>query len=95
MGILERWNQYRERKAIQHRKESDLAELIERMVQESDPAIRKVAGYRQQLQKPVENALGYIEGLIASIPGPVNLSAESWDKDPADPGGDRPTAPGT
>jgi methylthioribose-1-phosphate isomerase len=55
MGILERWNQYRERKYRQRRKASDLAELIERMVQESDPAIRKVSGYRRQLQKPVEN----------------------------------------
>jgi len=56
--------------------------LIERMVQDSNPAIRKVAGYQRQLQKPVENALGYIEGLISSIPGPFNLSAEHWDKDP-------------
>jgi hypothetical protein len=82
MGILERWNQYRERKDKQRQKASDLAELIERLVQESDPGIRKVPGYRQQLQKPVENALGHIEGLISSIPGPVRLSAESWDRDP-------------
>jgi hypothetical protein len=82
MGILERWNQYREQRERQRRKAANLAELIERMVQESDPAIRKVSGYRQHLQKPVENALGYIEGLISSIPGPVSLSVESWDKDP-------------
>lgn len=82
MGILERWNQYSERKERQRQKASELAELTERMVQESAPGIRKVPGYRQQLQKPVESALGYIEGLISSIPGPVSLSAELWDKDP-------------
>ena len=82
MAILEKWSQYLERKRRQRQKEAALAELIERMVQDSDPAIRKVAGYRRQLQKPVENALGYIEGLISSIPGPFSLSAEYWDKDP-------------
>ena len=82
MGILDTWNQYREAKKNQRQKESDLIDLIERMVQDSDPLIRKVAGYRNQLKQPVENALGHIESLISSIPGPFNLSAESWDKDP-------------
>ncbi len=82
MGILDTWNQYREAKKNRRQKETDLIDLIERMVQDSDPSIRKVAGYRKQLQQPVENALGHIESLIASIPGPFSLSAEAWDKDP-------------
>lgn len=82
MAILDKWSRYLERKKRQREKDAALVELIERMVQDSDPAIRKVAGYRRQLQKPVENALGYIEGLISSIPGPFSLSAGYWDKDP-------------
>jgi hypothetical protein len=82
MIILGKWNQYRERKRRQRQKEAALIEWIERMVQDSDPAIRKVAGYQRQLQKPVENALKHIEGLISLIPGPFSLSAEHWDKDP-------------
>jgi hypothetical protein len=82
MAILERWSQYFELKRSQRQKAAALVEWIERMVQDSDPAIRKVPGYRQQLQKPVENALGYIEDLISCIPGPFSLSAEYWDKDP-------------
>jgi len=82
MGILDTWNQYREAKKNQRQKYSNLIDLIERMVQDSDPSIRKVAGYRKQLQQPVENALGHIESLISSIPGPFSLSAEAWDKDP-------------
>jgi hypothetical protein len=82
MTILGKWSQYRERKSRQRQKEAALVELIERMVQDSDPAIRKVAGYRHQLQKPVENALEHIEGLISLIPGPFSLSTEHWDKDP-------------
>jgi hypothetical protein len=57
--------------------ESDLIDLTERMVQDSDPSIRKVAGYRKQLKQPVENALGHIENLISSIPGPyLNFGAK-------------------
>jgi hypothetical protein len=82
MGILGTWNQYREAKKNQRQKESDLIDLIERMVQDSDPSIRKAAGYRKQLKQPVENALGHIESLISSIPGPFRLSTEAWDKDP-------------
>jgi hypothetical protein len=54
MGNLYTWKRYREAKKNQRQKASDLAELIERLVQESDLGIRKVPGYRQQLQKPVE-----------------------------------------
>jgi hypothetical protein len=48
MGILDRWSQYRERKKRQRQKESSLVDLIERMVQDSDPSVRKVAGYRRE-----------------------------------------------
>lgn len=82
MGILDGWSRYRDRKQRQRRRAADLVELIERMVKDSDPSIRKVAGYRQKLQRPVEKALGHIEDLISSIPGPFRLSAESWDRDP-------------
>jgi hypothetical protein len=82
MGILERWRFYRDRKKGERERSEALAELIEQMVKDSDPSIRKVAGYRQQLQSPVEKALEYIDNLIAAIPGPLGLSAELWDKDP-------------
>ena len=82
MRILDEWIRYREKEKRQRRDAAALVELIERMVQDSDPSIRKVAGYQQQLQRPVANALGYIEGLVSSITGPFSLSVEAWDKDP-------------
>lgn len=81
MGIIDRWNQYRELKRRQGQKESAMAQWIERMVQETDPSIRKVEGYRKQLRVPVENALEYVDGVISAIPGPFSLSADRWDKD--------------
>lgn len=80
-GLRGWWERYRDEKRRQRERDELLAELVEHMVQASDPAIRKVAGYRERLKPPVAGALGYIEALIELIPGPVRLSAEAWDKD--------------
>ncbi len=82
MRIKDRWNQSREMKKRKRKKDDTIVEWIDRMLQESDPSIRKVPGYREQLRQPFENAMGYLEGLISSIPGPFSISAEQWDKDP-------------
>lgn len=82
LGIVGKWGQFRERKMMRKQREAELTGLIERMVADSDPSLRKVAGYREQLQGPVENALGHIRDLIGAIPGPFRLSAAGWDKDP-------------
>lgn len=82
MGIIDRWSQYREQKRREAQREADMAHWIERMVEESDPSLRKVEGYQRQLRSPVENALGYLEALVAGIPGPFSLSVERWDSDP-------------
>jgi hypothetical protein len=82
MRIKDRWNQSREVKKRKRKKDDTIVEWIDRMLQESDPSIRKVPGYREQLRQPFENAMGYLEGLISSIPGPFSISAGQWDKDP-------------
>lgn len=82
MRIKDRWNQSRELKKRKRKKDDTIVEWIDRMLQESDPSIRKVPGYREQLRQPFENAMGYLEGLISSIPGPFSISADQWDKDP-------------
>jgi hypothetical protein len=56
--------------------------MVERVVQHSDPGIRSVIGYRQRLSQPVENARAYIERLVATVPGPADLSPGSWGKNP-------------
>ncbi len=82
MRVLDRWRESRARKRTQRHKEAALGERIERMVQESDPSIRTVAGYRRQLREPVESAVAYFEGLIGAIPGPFSLAPGNWDRDP-------------
>ncbi len=58
MRIKDKWNQSREVKKRRRQKETTISEWIDRMLQESDPSIRKVPGYREQLRQPFENAMG-------------------------------------
>lgn len=82
MGIRDRWNQYRDLKNSQRQREAALLESIERLVTESDPSLRTVTGYRQELRKPLEAALAYMGNLVSAIPGPFDLSGQLWDQDP-------------
>jgi hypothetical protein len=82
MGIRDKWTRYRELKRSQRQREAALTESIERMVADSDPSLRTVTGYRQELQKPLENALAHMEDLISTIPGPFELSGRLWDQEP-------------
>ena len=82
MGIKDKWIRYREQKRSQGQREALLGEWIERMVEDSEPSIRSVTGYQQRLRKPLEKALAYMQDLIATIPGPFDLSGRLWDQDP-------------
>jgi hypothetical protein len=49
-----RWAAYRQAKTNERLSKALLGEVIERLVQESLPSIRRVGGYRQQLLAPIE-----------------------------------------
>ena len=80
-SIMEKWGRHRDKKKKQRENEAELVQWIERLAGGSESPIRKVEGYREKLRKPVENAIGHIQGVIDSIPGPFGLSPTSWDKD--------------
>ncbi len=81
-SLRDRWASYRRAKTNERLRKAVLGEVIERLVQESLPSIRRVGGYRKQLLAPIENAFAYMEKLVGAIPGPVSLTAGAWDKDP-------------
>jgi hypothetical protein len=82
MRIKDKWKQSRELKKKKREKDLTMTEWIDRMLRESHPSILRVSGYREQLLKPFESAVSYLDGLISNIPGPFTLSADHWDKDP-------------
>ncbi len=72
----------REARAGKRRQEAALREAIQRVMHWSAPAVCTLRGCRRELRSPVENALGYIQGAINAIPGPVRLAPDRWGQDP-------------
>ncbi len=80
--LWHRWRISRASRTAEKRREALAAEMVERVVQHSDPGIRNARGYRHQLRLPVANAMAYIECLVAKVPGPIDLSPDRWDNTP-------------
>lgn len=55
---------------------------IEHAVAMVDPLLKTVSGYRRKLAAPVRHALAYCDGLVAGIPGPVEINARAFAADP-------------
>jgi hypothetical protein len=47
-----------------------------------DPLLKAAPGFERQLAGPLEHALGYCEGLVAGLPGPVDINREAFAHDP-------------
>ncbi len=62
-----------------HQRSVDLA--IERIVNQANPAMRGLGGYRRKLFPVVERLLAYSEELVAQVPGPTTVDPESWSSD--------------
>ncbi|MDD5176996.1 MAG: hypothetical protein PHQ05_11300 [Sterolibacterium sp.] len=60
----------------------DERHAIGQVVTVADPMLKTVSGYERRLSPAVRRALVYCEGLVAMIPGPVELTARSFVSDP-------------
>ena len=82
MGMLRRiLGNYLKNKPIrQHARE--IEEAIQRVVEEVNPRIRFVPGYRDKLGNATWRALKYTDRIIEGIAGPVECSREQWQRDP-------------
>lgn len=85
--IWKKWTagvaRFKENRSSRRQKESALRDTIEQVVQASNPVICTLRGdCRRALERPVENALAYIDQAVAAIPGPVELSSRKWHHDP-------------
>jgi len=54
-----------------------LMDAIEMVVDNSSPKIRLIRGYKKKLRQSVESALGHIDRLVETIPGPMDVTAQS------------------
>jgi hypothetical protein len=58
-----------------------LLAAIERLVDLVDPALRNARGYARKLETPVQHALNYCSGLVAALPGPVDINQRAFASD--------------
>jgi hypothetical protein len=61
--------------------EARLRELIEEVVEETDPRIRALGNYRRALSPSVAQAFGYVTGLVGQIPPAIPIDAQAWATD--------------
>ncbi|HHJ16224.1 MAG TPA: hypothetical protein ENJ80_05945 [Gammaproteobacteria bacterium] len=81
-AFREKRRQRRRIKATEQARERELQEAIEHVVDEVDPRIRALGGYRKKLRPCVERTLTYCSDLVDRIPESIEASSKSWGKDP-------------
>jgi len=62
--------------------EDDIEQAIDIVVEQTDPRLRFVRGFRRTLRKPVVRSLVYVEDLVTRIPGPFEISRKTYGSDP-------------
>lgn len=47
-----------------------------------DPMLATTPGFEKHLSGPVQHALGYCDGLVAALPGPIDINRKAFASDP-------------
>ena len=55
---------------------------LDRVAEMVDPLLKVEPGYEKHLAGPVEHALGYCDGLVAALPGPIDINRKAFANDP-------------
>jgi len=76
------WSRIRLRNAEQRRHEQEINQAIERIVDQVNPQLRAVNGYRKKLFPVVERAMAYVRELADRVPGPSLVNRQTWSKEP-------------
>lgn len=59
-----------------------LSKALDRVAELVDPMLRVVPDFEKQLTLPVQYALGYCDGLVASLPGPLDINRHAFATNP-------------
>jgi hypothetical protein len=62
--------------------EPQLRKALARVAERVDPVLRNASHFDSRLTAPVEHALGYCDGLIAALPGPIAIDRHAFANDP-------------
>jgi hypothetical protein len=59
-----------------------VAKALDRVAELTAPAVKLAPDFAKHLALPVQYALGYCDGLIASLPGPIDINRRAFAIDP-------------
>jgi hypothetical protein len=59
-----------------------LQQALERVGELVSPQLKLTSGFEQKLAAPLEYALGYCDGLISAVPGPIDINRQAFANDP-------------
>ena len=76
------WSRFKVPNAEQRRHEMEVNQAIERVVDQVNPLLKALGGYRKKLFPLVERAQEYLQNLALQVPGPVLINAQTWGSDP-------------
>jgi len=62
--------------------EQDIEKAIDILIEETDPRLRLVGGYKRKLRKPVIRSLVYVNRLVTRIPGAFEINRRNYGSDP-------------
>lgn len=62
--------------------DATLARALDRVAELVDPMLKHTAGFEKHLAGPVQHALGYCDGLVAALPGPIDINRHAFATDP-------------
>lgn len=59
-----------------------VAKALHRVAELADPIVKLAPDFDKHLAMPVQYALGYCDGLIAALPGPIDINRQAFANDP-------------
>ena len=59
-----------------------LDKALDKVAEMVDPLLRMAPNFEKQLAFPLQHALGYCDGLLASLPGPIDINRQAFANDP-------------
>lgn len=68
--------------AVDQEKQDVITDAIERVIDNTEPKIRLIVGYRRRLRHAVESSFEYIDALVDEIPGALHVNRRSFIEDP-------------
>jgi hypothetical protein len=73
-----RWSSFKADREAGARREKEVDDAIERLVDQVNPRLRAVSGYKKKLYPVVARAMAHVRDLTGRVPGPVLVDRRTW-----------------